>query len=54
MDILKALLSRRRTKQKVQNPERRSLGVALIDWVAGLLLDTLKLKWDREIWEPGK
>ena len=54
MNILKALLSRRHTKQQEQRPENRSLGVALLDWIASLLLDTLKMKWDNELWEPGK
>ena len=52
--ILKALLSRRPQKQKEQNPESRSLVAALADWIASLLLDSLKMKWDNEIWEPGK
>ena len=52
--ILKALLNRRPQKQQEQRPEKRSLGVALVDWIAGLLLDSLKMKWDNEIWEPGK
>ena len=54
MNILKALLSRRPPKQKKQKPENRSLGIALADWIAGLLLDTLKMKWDNERWEPGQ